>query len=419
MIPARETRETPRRIEPDLLIVLAAAIVLGAVMVIALPIVLVGSPERLTVLNNILAGRSIAHLPYPVGYPLMAAFAERTMGSRGLSVVQAIVYIATVLLAWLTMRGFGVGRFLRLAGGLAVATYPGMVFAITRYVDTVPSCFLLAAFAWLVMRLRRDGLSRANTLIAGVVFGLMLPFRAPDIAVAPVAVWAAFAGRRFAPAAIVRMAAAAAVAIAIGAAFIVPLKGRLDVFDPYQGAYTFANGTHALAIEGILRDYNGEMAMPEAMRQAGLTYYSLDRDDPAVVNMYKRFGMSFIQNHFGRYLELEALKAVNLFRPDYRNASKSFIPAPMGYVIHTMVAAIFFAWLAVRVTARRVYGLLDGLMLPALTILYLAPFVLTNADPRYRFPIDVLLIVDSAIAISLEARDRMAPDRAKVARAVA
>jgi hypothetical protein len=389
-----------RRGWPDLTLILGLASAMALVVVFAIRPSLAGTPLRLAVVNDLLAGRSIAYTPYPVGYPLFAALSMKAMGMRGLAMAQAVLYVATVLFAWLTLNGFGARRRLCAVGAIAIALYPNLLFAITRFVDTVPSCFLLAAFAWLLMRLRRDGLSLANALTSGVLFGLTLMTRPNGITLAPIALWAAFAGRKTGGREIGRAGLAAAVSIAILAAAIVPLKGRLVVFDRYYGAYTFANGTHEHAAEGILRDYNGEMTMPESVREMGLPFYGLERNDPAIADEYIEIGRKFIHDHPARYAALEGLKIANLFRPDYRNVNNSVVPKVAAHAMHTLIAALVPAWLALRLVARKKYRAQDGLILIPLLILFLAPFVATNTDPRYRIPADILIILDSVLCVA-------------------
>ncbi len=207
------------------------------------------SPLRVAVLNDIVAGRSVGYTPYPVGYIAFAAVAIRWFGMRGLVAAQAALYIATVLLSCATLRLLHVGSLAALAGALAVALYPNMLFAITRFMDTGPSCFLLSAFVYLVVRLKRDGLSIVNAAIGGTLFGMMLLVRPNTLTLAPIAVWAAFAGRRLTVRQCARLAGASALAIGIASAVIVPLKGQFVVFDRFYGAYTLATGAHQHVFE--------------------------------------------------------------------------------------------------------------------------------------------------------------------------
>ncbi|HWE00127.1 MAG TPA: hypothetical protein VG345_13845, partial [Bryobacteraceae bacterium] len=209
---------------------------------------------------------------------------------------------------------------------------------------------------------------------------------------------------------IARAAVACLIAVAILAVAIVPLKGRFVVFDSYYGAYSFANGAHEHAAEGAIRDYNGEMAMPQSVRELGLPFYGLDRNDPVIADEYMRMGMKFIHDHPVRYAMLEALKTANLFRPDYRNVDNSFVPKFVAYAMHTLIAALVLAWAGLRWLVRKHYGIADGLMLLPLAALYLVPFIATSTDPRYRIPLDVLFIVDSILCLAIfEARRRVRP----------
>jgi hypothetical protein len=188
---------------------------------------------------------------------------------------------------------------------------------------------------------------------------------------------------------------------------IVPFKGRFVVFDRYYGAYTFANGTHEYALEGMLRDYNGEMAMPQSMRELGLPSFGLDRSDPVIADQYMRVGWDFIRVHPLRYFALEVVKVANLFRPDYRNVNHSFVPSAVGRAVHTVIAVLFFVWAVLRWSCRRLVGVSDGLVVIPMLVLYLAPFVATNTDPRYRVPIDTVFIVDSVMCVSIISSKRV------------
>jgi len=392
---------TPRQRAIDIGIALGAAAALAMAVAVTISPSAPVSPLRVAVLHDIIAGRSVAYTPYPVGYIAFAAFAIRWFGMRGLAAAQGALYVATVLLAYATLCGLRVSRRAALAGALAVAVYPNMLFAITRFMDTGPSCFLLSAFAYLVMRLKRDGLSIANAAIGGTLFGMMLLVRPNTLTLAPIAVWAEFSRRRLTVAQFARLAGASALALGIAAAVIIPLKGRFVVFDRFYAADAFANGTHEHALEGTLRDYNGEMTMPQTMRELGLPFYGLDRSDPAGADQYMRVAWNFIGEHPFRYAILEAFKVVNFFRPAYRNVNQSVIRQLIGRTMHTVIAALFFVWAALRWRCRHFYGLGDGLVVIPMLVFYLAPFVAAGTDPRYRFPIDIVLIVDSVLCLSI------------------
>jgi hypothetical protein len=385
----------------DLAIVLSGATGIAVAVALTIHPSTPDAPTRLVVLSDLLAGRSIAYTPYPVGYIAFAALAIRWLGMHGFVAAQGALYVATVLLSYDTLYGLRVSRHAALAGAFAVAVYPNLLFNIARLYDTGLSCFLVAAFGWLFMRLNRDGLSVANTAIGGTLFGLMLLIRPTSLTLAPVALWAVFHGRSITITQLARTAGACFLAVGVAAAVVIPLKGRFVIFDRYYGAYGFANGTHEHALDGILRDYNGEMAMPQSMQELSLPYHGLDRIDPVIADQYMRMAWKFIREHPLRYAVLEAFKVVNFFRPDYRNVEHSFVPPAVGRAVHTAIAALFFVWAALRWRCRHLLNLGEGLALILVLVLYLAPYVVTNTDPRYRVPLDSLLIIESVLCLSI------------------
>jgi hypothetical protein len=121
-----------------------------------------------------------------------------------------------------------------------------------------------------------------------------------------------------------------------------------------------------------------------------------------------QMGQKFMHDHPSRYVALEGLKILNLFRPDYRNVNNSFVPKAVAHGMHTLIAALVPVWLALRLLGRKKYGMTDGLMLIPLLVLYFAPFVATNTDPRYRIPADILVILDSVLCVAAISQERAA-----------
>jgi hypothetical protein len=359
------------------------------------------APARLEVLRDVIAGRSIGYSPYTVGYFEFAGLTIRYGGQQSLVAAQAALYVLTILFCHWTLRRLDVHPVAPLLGALGVALYPNLLLSITRFQDTGISCFFLAVFAWLVTRLRNEGFSVLNSVIAGALFGTMLLVRANSLTLAPIALWAAFHGRRFSARQFTCLAGSSVLACCILAAAIIPVKGKFVVFDRYYAAYAFYAGTHEHALEGTLRDYNGEATMPRSLRELGLPYWGLEHESPAMTDEYYRIGWKFIREHPFRYVALELFKLCNLFRPDYRNVANSFIQRPVVIAIQTIIAGIFFGWAVIRWRCRRLTPLDGGLILLPAIILYLGPFVITGTDPRYRVPLDSLFIIDSAFCLSI------------------
>ncbi|HYA17096.1 MAG TPA: hypothetical protein VEF06_06505 [Bryobacteraceae bacterium] len=388
------------RSQTDLWIVLAAAILLalaaGSVLHFSAPV----APARLQVLNDVVAGRSVAYTPYPIGYIELAGHALRWNAKHGLTAIQGLLYILTVLLAFAVLRDLGAPGRWPLIGALAVAIYPNLLLTIARFQDTCISGFFMMAFVWLVVRLKRDGLTASSAATAGLLFGAMLLVRPNVLTIAPIALWAAFYGRKIDARQIALVAGSAVLALGVLAAVLIPAKGSLLIFDPYYAADAFANGNHQHALEGTLRDYNGEMTMPRSFQELGLPLKGLDVRDDGLAAEYRSVAWRFIREHPGQYVLLELVKIVNIFRPDYRNAERSAIPRFIALPVQTAIAAIFFVWCFLRWRSGRKFHLNEGFYVVPLLVLYFGPFVIAASDPRYRFPIDALLIVDSVLCLT-------------------
>jgi hypothetical protein len=383
----------------DLPILLIVAITLAAAVVSLMHFSAPGAAARINVLNDVIAGRSIAYTPYPVGYFEIAGLAMRWNPAHGLPLVQAALYGLTVVLSWSILRQLEAPGAVPLIGALVVACYPNLLLTIARFQDTCISCFFMVFFAWLLVRLKRQGLSPGNAALAGVLFGSMLLVRSNAISLTPLVLWTAFYGRPVAAKQLALAGGSLLLAFGILAAVLIPVKGTVAVFDRYYGAYTFANGTHQHALEGILRDYNGEMAMPQSFQELGLPAQGLEVSDSALADEYMSVAWQFIRHHPARYAALEFVKFFNLFRPDFRNSDRTFIPPVVGYSLQAAIAAIFFVWIVLRWRCATLTAVNEGFFIIPLLMLYFAPFVAANTDPRYRFPVDSLLILDSALCV--------------------
>jgi hypothetical protein len=383
----------------DLPVLLAVAVVLalavGSILHFSAPV----APARLQVLNDGSACDHVAYTPYPIGYIELAGRAQRWNARHGLTVVQGILYILTVLLAWCVLRDLGASGSWPLIGALAVAVYPNLLLTIARFQDTCLSGFFMVLFIWLVVQLKQQGLTPATAAIAGLLFGAMLLVRPNTLTIVPIALWAAFYGRRITLRQMGLLAGSVVLAVVVLAAVLIPVKGRMLVFDRYYAADAFANGNHQHALEGTLRDYNGEMTMPESFAELGLPLKGLDTRDDALADEYMGVAWHFITGHPLQYAELEVVKTLNIFRPDYRNAERSAIPRFIAFPLQTAIAAIFFVWCFLRWRSGRGLQLNEGFFIVPLLVLYFGPFIMAASDPRYRFPIDSLLIIDSVLCL--------------------
>jgi hypothetical protein len=85
---------------------------------------------------------------------------------------------------------------------------------------------------------------------------------------------------------------------------------------------------------------------------------------------------------------------MNFFRPYYRRGERGAM-AWAATLVQTLAALPVVVWGVLRWRARGRVRWHDGLMAVVLLPLFALPFVLTNVEPRYRWPLDVVLLLES------------------------
>src|SRR5204862_8163095 len=96
---------------------------------------------------------------------------------------------------------------------------------------------------------------------------------------------------------------------------------------------------------------------------------------------------------------LRAAKLADFFAPYLRHGRAG----TMGSVadgVAIVLALPIAIWTALRLARRRLWTWTSGLMAIIVVPLYVLPFFLINAEPRYRWPVDVILILESIALIA-------------------
>ena len=96
------------------------------------------------------------------------------------------------------------------------------------------------------------------------------------------------------------------------------------------------------------------------------------------------------------YVKLMGLKTFTLFRPGYHAPENFewFSADGVKRVSKIILALPFFIWAFVVWKTRKGFFEKENLFVFLVAGLYLLPFIVANADPRYRFPIDIIFILD-------------------------
>jgi hypothetical protein len=209
----------------------------------------------------------------------------------------------------------------------------------------------------------------------------------------------------------------AASALAVSVLAIAGATGHWRI-TPAEGAYTFFLGANPFSAQGLLQNLN-----PEGTGGRALAAYHFGVDIPDIYawcsaheKELERAGLEYAVAHPMTYLWLGFLKLFTLFRPDYRMIASSETAGPFAlFIVETAIALVCPIWLATRLALRREVAWFDGTWVAPITLPLQIPMFLVAADPRYRLPISILAIADTAWCWDRWLRGRAAPGQTSIA----
>ncbi len=334
------------------------------------------------------------------GYMLFLALALKTFGAAGILLFQAGLFVVLCAIAFAVLRQLHLAPVLCWLGTLPVMLHPTLVVNITRISDNNLTVVLLLCLVSMLLRIKKSGFGWSTTLAGGLVCVAMLLVRPNMISLLPVGMFITWHDHRALWTTVVRWTVILVVGV-LGALVVNHAsKGVWQVSDPYYVAYTLHNGTNPRSAETLLRETTGEYSTFEALEDEGildLQAFSKDQQTELLLSLSWRF----VRDNPFAYGALLGTKILNFFRPDYRRInSGGFGPSLVIGCIQTLLATPALIWMVLRLRTRRHIrwdaGLYGVLLLP----MYLLPFVLTYSEPRYRWPIDVLLLLEAAYLVS-------------------
>ncbi len=160
---------------------------------------------------------------------------------------------------------------------------------------------------------------------------------------------------------------------------------------PSNGPYNFFAGANPFTRPALLAAFNAEPSIAPAMAQHG--YPALNSYDPALNPVYDRFALQFVAAHPLQWVSLGALKLATLLRPD----TKAHALLSSAGLVKLLTSLCVPLWIAVLACSRPL-GKYDWIVV-FFVLAYVFPFVLTNADPRFRPALDTLALTHCAILI--------------------
>jgi len=332
----------------------------------------------------------------PIGYSGFLGSCLKIGGTSGIPTCQAFIYIGILFAAFWFLKVKNVKGILLLLGVLAIVFHPVLFLNTWRIHDGNLTVLLLLGFLATGISAMRSGKKR-DLIISGIFAGLLFVVRQNTL---PLLLVALLFMRNKNQTKIDYLSKASLfliiAAIFMGGANLI-LKQKF-IYVGNQGYYNLFSGSNEYSAKYLLKDFSGENSHEEALKARGFS--NVEKFEERLnfsPEIYKKLSLDYIKKYPADYLKLTALKAYTLFRPGYHKPEnyEATIGEILKQTLKIILAAPFFIWLFLVYKTRKKIFEKENLFVFLAVIFYIAPFLIANADPRYRFPLDIIFIADS------------------------
>lgn len=366
--------------------------------------------------QQLLEGKKITEFQN-VGAMILVFIGLRFFGHEGIYLINTLIYLLIVSFVFLNLRRLKLKPSLCFLGAILVSIHPILFANIKRVTDYSLSTLLLLMFIYTLLITKDSHIKNSLRVMGwGLLFTLLLLAR-PNflLLILLVGIYEWKYHREHWLRVCLRVGAIAFIGIFLASSVNYMTKGKFMLTDPYYAAETFYCGANPYTAKYlfILRSAAIEDSIPKALKEKGINKDNFDRDQ--LTKMYFKNSFEFIKEKPLYYLGLLLLKTAHFFAPNYRRIFSSEIGNPWFiFILQTVLALPFFLWLMIRWKVSRTLGQLYLFETPLLIILYALPFILIYAEPRYRWPLDIVLIVDTVYLLSCYLKNSRTLEYAKI-----
>ncbi len=360
-------------------------------------------------LQQILATHHIQSTFLPIGYAALIGYLEvlgTTFAPARPEVlvfpVQIAILLGTLVLARAILKRYTSAAYAT-AAALVISLDPALLYNANRMTDANVTFLLLLGLLFTLLRLRQSN-SAWNACLFGLVLACGIAVRPNLVLMVPLLLWAVRGSRL--PRAGFLIFTACGTALLLYAAVTAAVHGR--PFYPENGPYNLFAGYNSRTESALVRVGNGEQSIVPAMNDLGqhaTLDWSRQSDVPGVddvrdehyIPLYKNESRSYLRQHLISVPVLMGIKFSTFMLPLEANVDHS------SANFHRFRTAIkFLTLLGMTVWAVfLIFSAIRGLHLANppviwMAILYLLPFILINADPRFRTALEGILFLDLA-----------------------
>jgi hypothetical protein len=324
----------------------------------------------------------------PCGYPALLGLGFRAGGRTGIVVIQLLLYALIIGVIYRILRLLRVDRTVAMAGACVLGLHPELVISIKKIWDTNITIALLLLLCAALLNILRLGLTPLRAALVGILWGLSINVR-PNfpMLILPIAFafWfgAVHCDRT-------RTLLVSGALTLFGAAFAVALVSILvhgSFYMPQNGPYNFYAGDNAFTEMALVLALNAEPSIYPSLHAEGFPP-DVDIYSPDLRSYYVDHALLYIRRHPLQASQLVLLKLETLLRPD----TKIYPLASPGGIVKLFLSLAIPFWVVILWVCRGYpWGREDWLFI-AFLVAYISPFLLTNSDPRFRIPLDVLLL---------------------------
>jgi hypothetical protein len=341
----------------------------------------------------------------PCGYPALLGLGLRLGGAAGVITVQLLLYGSIVAAVYLILRLLAVSETAAMLGAGLISFHADLLTNIKKVWDTNITTALLLLICAALLAVMRRGLTPVRAMLVGILWGLSISVRPNFPALMlPIAFafwFAPIAGNR------IRTLLISAPLTLAGAVLAVAAVGSSvhgHFYAPQNGPYNLYAGDNAFTQAALLSRLNAEPSIYPSLLAEGFSS-DVDVYNPALQPYYFQHALLYIQQHPLTALKLVLLKLGTLLRPDTKIHP---LASPAGMVKAFLALAVPF-WLITLVVLRRYHWGLEDWLFIMFVIAYVGPFIITNSDPRFRIPLDILVLTHAIYRIVRFSplRDRM------------
>lgn len=333
---------------------------------------------------------------FNLGYVFFSALFYMLGGNSGFLLGQVLIYSLIGITAYFILdKILDRNKFIPTLGAVLVLIYPEAWLNVHRVIETNLAMLLCLLFVYFLLPSVQKEMTVITAAFVGFVFAYMILTRSNLIVMLPLFIIPISKSFKNFSTAIIVVLVTLSVIPGISTDHFYP--------KPQEGVYTFFIGANPYTKETLLKYLTGEPVSPELIKKMKIdpTVFSNNTGvlivDREIISKMAQYSLIWIINHPFDYLELIPVKFWTLIRLDLRGAKRQIDGKIFIYsFFQILMTLIFPLWFLGKLIFHK-NGIFYPLGVTPFAILYLIPFLLTNADPRFRQPLDVLFLLEITV----------------------